>query len=174
MTDPGQEIVQIVDRDNREIGAVAREIMRAQNLIHRASYILVFDRAGRILVQQRTMGKDIYPGHLDIAAGGVVLAGESYEQAARRELEEELGIQARLRFHFDQYYEDDSNRVWGRIFSCCHEGPFRFQPEEVAAASFMEISRARAMSGGQPFTPDSLLLLARMDEIIGRAELSTG
>ncbi len=136
MRDPDQEIVQIVDEDDNEIGAVARHIMRKQRLIHRASYILVFNTNQELFVQKRTMSKDMYPGYLDVAAGGVVLAGESYEQSADRELEEELGIKAKIQFLFDHYYEDADNRVWGRIFSCIHEGPFTFQPEEVADGWF--------------------------------------
>ena len=85
--DPGGEIVQVVDEDNRETGAVTRREMRARGLVHRASYILVFNSRGELFVQKRTVSKDIYPGYLDVAAGGVVLAGESYEEAARRELE---------------------------------------------------------------------------------------
>ena len=89
---PAEEIVEIVDRDNNSIGAVSRRIMRQQGLIHRASYILVFNRSGELFLQKRTMSKDIYPGFWDLAAGGVVLAGESYEESAKRELREELGV----------------------------------------------------------------------------------
>ncbi len=160
--DPDQEIVQIVDADDNEIAAVARHIMRRQRLIHRASYILVFNKQEEIFIQRRTMNKDMYPGYLDVAAGGVVLAGESYEQSADRELEEELGIRAKLRFLFDQYYEDENNRVWGRIFSCIHEGPFTFQPEEVADGWFMTIENALALREKEPFTPDGLEILKRL------------
>jgi len=159
MTDPGREIIQIVDRDNREIAVVARHVMREQRLIHRASYILVFNRTGKLFVQKRTMSKDIYPGFWDVAAGGVVLADESYELSAARELAEELGVKGKLQFLFDQYYEDADNRVWGRIFSCIHEGPFTLQEEEVAEGCFMGIDEALALSTREPFTPDGLLLL---------------
>ena len=162
MRDPDQEIVQIVDEDDNEIGAVARHIMRKQRLIHRASYILVFNTNQELFVQKRTMSKDMYPGYLDVAAGGVVLAGESYEQSADRELEEELGIKAKIQFLFDRYYEDADNRVWGRIFSCIHEGPFTFQPEEVADGWFMTIDQALDLSKKEPFTPDGLEILRRL------------
>jgi len=169
MMTASEEIVQIVDRDNQVIGAVRRALMREQNLIHRAAYILVFNRNDELFVQERTMNKDIYPGHYDLAAGGVVLAGESYEQAAQRELEEELGVEARLCPHFDLYFEDGHNRVWGRIFSCRHQGPFTLQPEEVAGGTFMDQEKIRALAGEAPFTPDSLLLLDRLEEILARA-----
>ena len=78
------------------------------------------------------MSKDVYPGYYDIAAGGVVLAGETYEEAAERELEEELGVAGAVLIPcFDHFYEDDANKVWGRGFRCQHEGPFILKEEEI-------------------------------------------
>ncbi|WP_456473646.1 NUDIX hydrolase YfcD [Desulfolithobacter sp.] len=157
------ETVQIVDENNREIAAVPRHIMREQNLIHRASYILVFNREGKLFVQKRTMNKDVYPGSFDIAAGGVVLAGESYEEAAQRELAEELGVKGvKLNFLFDRYYEDSTNRVWGRIFSCRHDGPFVLQKEEVDWGRFMDMTEIMALGEREPVTPDGLEVLNQL------------
>ena len=89
--DPGEEIVTIVDDQNRVIGSTFRRDMRAQKLPHRATYVLVFNSSGELFVQKRTTNKDVFPGYYDPAAGGVVLAGESYLEAAMRELEEEIG-----------------------------------------------------------------------------------
>jgi len=163
MQNPTEEIIQIVDKDNREIAAIARGLMREQRLIHRASYILVFNTAGELFVQKRTMSKDIYPGYWDVAAGGVVLANESYEESASRELAEELGVSGvKLKFLFDQYYEDEDNRVWGRIFTCTHDGPFTLQPEEVEYGRFMPPHIALDYSNSEPFTPDGILLLKKI------------
>ena len=160
--EPGEEIVVIVDEDNRVIGQTRRRIMRSQRLIHRASYILVFNGRGELLIQRRTLGKDIYPGHWDVAAGGVVLAGETPHQSAQRELQEELGIRARLRYLFDHYYEDADNRVWGSVFTCQHDGPFVLQEEEVDAVRFLVPAEVLAMSQQAPFTPDGLQILEKM------------
>ena len=69
-----------------------QEQMRAQCLRHRATYIVVHDGMGKILVQRRTETKDFHPGMLDATAGGVVQADEQLLESARREAEEELGI----------------------------------------------------------------------------------
>lgn len=157
---PAEEIVIIVDRDNCPIGAVARRIMREQKLIHRASYILVFNNAGELFIQKRTKNKDIYPGYWDLAAGGVVLAGESYEESAQRELREELGLSnSKLRFLFDQYYEDSDNKVWGRIFSCSSNGPFTLQAEEIEYGQFIPLAEIAQLHKTDPVTPDGLQLL---------------
>lgn len=159
------EIIQIVDEKNTEIAAVPRRIMREQNLIHRATYILVFNRAGEIFIQRRTKTKDIYPGYWDIAAGGVVMANESYEDSACRELEEELGISDNnLAYCFDHYYEDENNRVWGRVFRCTHDGPFELQGSEVEYGMFVPAQTALGMSKTELFTPDGIEILKRFEE----------
>ncbi len=161
--DPANEEVAIVDPNDVLIGSASRREMRRRNLIHRASYIIVLDRQGRLFVQKRSMGKDVYPGLLDVAAGGVVLAGESYEVSAERELAEELGISGvALEPVLDQYHEDEGNRVWGRIFLCRSEGPFVLQAEEVDDGFFMTVDQVLAPHGRHLFTPDGLAVVERL------------
>lgn len=153
------EIISIVDCSDGVVGAAPRARLRQQHgLIYRVNYILLFSRAGRILVQRRTAGKDIYPGLLDLAAGGVVRAGESYEVSAARELEEELGVSPPLTARFDLWFEDPTQtpakRNWGRVFSAVHDGPFKLQASEVAAAEFMAVDRALEIDPAR-VTPDT-------------------
>jgi len=163
MSLPAEELVEIVDRDNTPIGAVTRRIMRQQNLIHRASYILVFNRQGQLFIQKRTATKDIYPGYWDLAAGGVVQAGETYLESAARELREELGVAGgKLKHLFDQYFEDEHNKVWGRIFTCVHNGPFTLQAEEIDYGRFIPLSEIEALHRSEPVTPDGMALLRRL------------
>lgn len=160
---PAEEIVQIVDRNNLDIDAVPRKIMREKGLIHRASYILVFHPDGRLFVQKRTMTKDVFPGYWDVAAGGVVLAGEGYMKSAQRELAEELGVTGvALEFLFDHYHEDSKNRVWGHIFRCTHPGPFVLQEEEIESGKFMSVERIFELNQKEPFTPDGMDILVKL------------
>ena len=157
-----EEIVAIVDEKNRVVGAAPRSRMRSDGLPHRATYILVFNDADELFVQKRTTGKDIYPGYYDVATGGVVLAGESYEDAAERELAEELGITGvRLKGHFDFFHEEAGNRVWGRVFSCTYNGDLILQAEEVESGVFQSVHEIMEISRRQPFTPDGLYVLQR-------------
>lgn len=162
-TNPADEIVTIVDRNDRPIGAVSRRIMRQQGLIHRASYILVFNTRGELFVQKRTMSKDVYPGYWDVAAGGVVLADERYEESARRELREELQVSgAALTPLFAHYHEEGNNRVWGRVFSCIHDGPFILQAEEIEDGRFMSLEEVEQLGQTEPVTPDGLAIIRRL------------
>ena len=158
-----QEQVIIVDEKNNEIGQASRATMRAEKLIHRATYILVFNSHGELFVQKRTVTKDIYPSYYEIAAGGVVLAGESYELSAKRELKEELGVESDdLTCLFDHFHDDTNNRVWGRVFSCKHDGPMHLQEAEVESGSFMAIEDLLTMIQSQPFCPDGIAILYRV------------
>lgn len=157
------EIVQIVDEENNETGTVTRGEMREKNLIHRATYILVFNKKDELFIQKRTLTKDVFPGFWDIAAGGVVLAGESYELSAERELKEELGVEAsNLEFRFDYFYNTNENKVWGRIYTCTHEGPFSLQKEEIDEGMFLSLDKIFQLHKTSPVTPDGVEILERV------------
>ncbi|MBW2132620.1 MAG: NUDIX domain-containing protein [Deltaproteobacteria bacterium] len=153
----------VVDSDNRPAGAAPRSRMRAQNLFHRAVYVLVFNSEGKLFRHRRTFTKDIYPGYYDIAAGGVVLAVETYEAAAARELEEEMGIRdTPLAFLFDMFFEDPKSRVFGRVFRCTHDGDLVLQAEEVLHGAFLPIQQILADAEHLPYTPDGVMILKRL------------
>ncbi len=155
------EIVVIVDADNHVIDQVPRHEMRSRHLTYRATYILVFNSAQQILVQKRTATKDMYPSYYDVAAGGVVTAGETYDQSAEREAREELGLAGvSLEPHFDFYFEDPQNRLWGRVYSCVFDGELVLQEEEIEACFF--VAPGKVLAGDiQPVTPDSIEALRR-------------
>jgi isopentenyldiphosphate isomerase len=156
------EIVTIVDEHNNVVGAAPRHEMRAQNLPHRSTYVLVFNSRDQLYVQKRTLSKDVFPGYYDPASGGVVLAGESYEQGAERELEEEMGIRnVPLTRLFDFYFADEHTRVWGGTFSCVYDGAVVLQKEEVEAVTLMTIEEIFRRAETEPFTPDGLYVVRR-------------
>jgi isopentenyldiphosphate isomerase len=152
-----EEIVALVDEHNQVVGAAPRREMRARKLPHRASFILVFNARGELYVQRRTMTKDIYPGRYDPATGGVVLAGESYEENAVRELAEELGIHdVPLQSHGDFYFADADVKVCGRVFSCQYDGKVILQAEEVESVSLMTLEQILQSESPGAFASDSL------------------
>lgn len=91
-----EEIFDIVDADDRVVGQAPRSIVHAQKLQHRAVHVFVFNSRGELLLQKRSAHKDEYPLCYTSSASGHLGAGETYETAAPRELEEELGLFAPL------------------------------------------------------------------------------
>lgn len=79
----GEKIGKIISRSKaHEIGAW-----------HGAIHILIVDENNnKTLLQKRCAKKDLYPNMWDVAVGGHISIGESNFESAKRELEEELGL----------------------------------------------------------------------------------
>jgi 8-oxo-dGTP pyrophosphatase MutT (NUDIX family) len=159
--DPGDELVDVVDEANRVVDVVPRRTMRELRLLHRCTYVLVLNAAGEVYVHRRTGSKDVYPGLLDVAAGGVNAAGEPYDECARREAEEELGVSARPTFRFLHRYEGPGGGVWGAAYDVRWDGPVRWQPEEVVWGAFVPAADVEDMAAREPFCPDGLEVFRR-------------
>ena len=90
--DPGGELVEELDEQGRVIGVVARAEMRAGNLWHRNVIVMVRRSSGAVVVHQRAAWKDVFASMWDVAFSGIPAVGETYRQAASRELAEEAGL----------------------------------------------------------------------------------
>lgn len=86
------DLLAIVDENDAVIGSKTRREIHQQALRHRSVHILVFDSLGRVCLQKRSIFKDVNPGAWDTSVAGHVDFGETYLQAALRELSEELGV----------------------------------------------------------------------------------
>ncbi len=127
------ERLTVVDRNDRPIGVAPRQWIHRRGLRHRSVHVLVFDPAGRILLQKRARNKDENPGLWDTSAAGHVAAGERYVQAARRELAEELGIrpQAPLRRVFRIPASAATGWEFCAVYRVLHCGAIRPDPSEI-------------------------------------------
>ncbi len=88
-----KEKFNLIDEQGNIIGEETREKIHRKGLLHREIHVWLFNKKGEILFQRRGPNKDTFPNLLDASSGGHVDLDESYESAATRELDEELGIQ---------------------------------------------------------------------------------
>ncbi|MGH3652223.1 NUDIX domain-containing protein [Glutamicibacter sp.] len=139
-----EEQAALFDERGREIGQAPRSRVRAENLRHGATGILVFNPEGEVFVHQRTMTKDVYPGLLDFAAGGVIQAGEDPDASARREAQEELGIDSDLVPLDQSNYADAHTRYRAFRYWTIACGELSLQADEVASGRWMEQSELLA------------------------------
>jgi isopentenyldiphosphate isomerase len=153
-------LVDVIDEAGRTVGLVTRREMRARRLPHRCAYVLVFNRRGELFVHLRTAAKDVYPSHWDVAVGGVLAAGEDFAAGARREVGEELGIDAEPEALFPFRYADAATVVQAVVYRLVHDGPFRLQAEEVVRGEFVAVGEALARAAREPCCPDGLAVLA--------------
>jgi isopentenyldiphosphate isomerase len=156
------EMVDVVDGQDRVVSQASRAEVRDRHLRHRAVYVLVFNGRGQLFVHRRTASKDVFPSHYDVAAGGVVVAGESYDEAARRELAEELGIaDIVLRRVVSLRFDDQDNHINGMVYSCTWDGPVQLQVEEIESGEWLDLDVVAERTQSVPFCPDGLEALCR-------------
>jgi 8-oxo-dGTP pyrophosphatase MutT (NUDIX family) len=165
-------MINLYDEDANVVGEVTRARMRAENLWHGCVLTVVFSLDGeRIYVHRRTDTKDIYPGLYDYAAGGVIDAGETPDEAAVRELREELGVEAPLTPLFRTTYVDELTRYHAWVYETRSDGPFTHQPEEVAWGGWMDADELRGKidDPGWPLVPDGRAIGREWLELFRRA-----
>ena len=121
---------------------------------------------GDLLVHQRAETKDIWPGWWDVAVGGVVTPGETWADAAARELREELGINGEgLEMLGIGAYRDHDVQLVAATFLCRSEGPFTFADGEITQAHWVSRTEIPLWLKGKQFLPDSVaLVLPRLPE----------
>jgi len=139
MGDTRDEWFEVVNERDEVIGRETRRVVHATGLWHRAVHVLVFNRAGQVFLQKRSMKKDLSPGLWDSSCSGHVDAGEDYDTAAVRELGEEIGVRVtsvpERWFRIDACVETGWEFCW--IYRLRHEGPFVLHPEEIDAGEWL-------------------------------------
>ncbi|MDR2255890.1 MAG: GNAT family N-acetyltransferase [Arthrobacter sp.] len=156
-----EEIAALYDTEGRQVGSAPRSEVRAKNLHHAATAVVVFDRAGRVFVHQRTESKDVYPGLFDFAAGGVLQDGEDPWEAAERELAEELGLSDPLNRIGEGEYADPHTSYHGFLAWALTDDEPTLQAEEVQGGAWWpreELLRALKETP-ESFMPDTVGLL---------------
>ncbi len=145
----GEEILEIVDRAGEVIGRAPRSVIHGNNsLLHRVVHVIVVNPSGDILLQKRSPEKDVAPGMWDTSVGGHVDAGETVEDALRREMEEELGITGgKTRFLYSYIHSNHYESELVYTFECLHEGPFDFSREEIEEVRFWSLEEIRESIG---------------------------
>jgi 8-oxo-dGTP pyrophosphatase MutT (NUDIX family) len=160
--DPGNELVALYDPSGRPTGEVApRGAVYRDGLWHAATGVLLRSGDGeRLYVHRRTDTKLVHPGAWDCWAGGVVDPGESPDDAAVRELAEELGVRDAPLVPLERFgYDDGRLRYHVFAFEAFWDGPVTWQPSEVADGRWVTVAELRAMLADPTcrFAPDGRL-----------------
>lgn len=136
-----EEILEVVDEEGEPVDQAPRSRVHAEALPHRVVHVILSDGEGRVWLQQRAETKETYPSRWTSSASGHVPAGQTLRQAARREVAEELGVQAPPLSYAGWVYVEDLD-VGEREFSHVFAGVQASEPEpdetEVAAVASFE------------------------------------
>lgn len=135
-----EEQFPVVDEQDRVRGAIPRSQVHANNLLHRAVHILIFSPAGEVFLQMRSRSKDRHPLAWDSSAAGHVNAGEEYDQAAVRELQEELGIETPLKRVAKLPASERTGHEFIWLYRGTHDSALRPNPTEIEAGRFFPVT----------------------------------
>lgn len=151
------ELIQVVDESDQPLRGDTMENAWKEGLWHRIAYVMVFSPSGKALLQMRTAQKETYPNCWDVSAGGHVDEGEDYETAARRELEEELGLSTATLEALSGYQTQSAfewrrlkrfNRVYKTVIE--EDAELRLQASEVSKISWFEIDEIKELIAKHP------------------------
>jgi isopentenyldiphosphate isomerase len=146
--DDPYEVFDRVDLHDRVIGRVRRgDAHRDPRLVHRSVQVVVFTADRRVLLQRRAQSKDLFPGYLCASASGHVMAGDNYEQTARRELIEELGVDPAVVYVEKALVRSEMETEITALFLAHCDGPFTFSPVETDGGVFVSLNEALALRG---------------------------
>jgi isopentenyldiphosphate isomerase len=152
------ELLDIVDERDRVVGQAPRGEAYARRLRHRCVFVLARDARDRVFVHRRTARKLVFPSLYDMFVGGVVGAGESYDDAALREAEEELGVSGLPApvplFKF--LYQSAEHAWWSSVYEVRCEVPVNPQVEEVAWHAFLTEAELEQRLTEWTWVPDGL------------------
>lgn len=156
------ELVDLVDEDDRVVEVVTRAEMRARGAAarHRACYVAVLTSADELVVHRRADWKEVCPGYWDIAFGGVLGAGEAWDEAARRELAEEAGVDAEPELVGTDAWSAPDTNLNARIYLARSDGPFTCPDGEVVEVTTIPVADLDAWLDGRDVCPDSVDLVA--------------
>lgn len=165
---PPPELLSIVSESDTVTGQATREECHSNGLIHRSVMFFIFDKEGRVLVTKRTDNKDFFPGYWSIVLGGHVHAGETYEDAVKRELEEETGIAGEPVFisSFEKRIPEERENV--KIYKVTVEGPITLNPDELAVGIFLDPDDLEEELAGRNLLPETPILLKVLTKMSSR------
>lgn len=133
-----EDLLVLVDEDDRETGTLPKTAGHlGAGVLHRAFSVFLFDRQGRVLIQQRAAGKMLWAGYWSNSCCSHPRPGESVEDAGRRRVREELEVECRLTFLYKFRYQARFGDV-GSEHELCYvyagypAGSIRPDPAEIA------------------------------------------
>ncbi len=162
MTTRDEELFELVNDKGETVGVAPRSQCHGNAaMAHRAVHVFIRNRARAIFLQKRAANKDVQPGRWDTSVGGHVVPGESYEEAAAREMEEELGIRlddiggvAALEPLHTYFWRSGTETEYIRTFRVESEGPFTINRTEISEGRFWSESELRGDVARGILTPN--------------------
>ncbi|WP_067836805.1 NUDIX hydrolase [Nocardia lijiangensis] len=155
------ELVERVDEHDRVLDIVDRDKAIRARWLHRVATVVCRDDAGRIFVHRRPEDSTRFPGYYNWLIGGAVAVGESYEDAARRELTEELRASGRIRFVLKFLCQGAIAPYWLGLHEAVIDRAVAPDPSEIGWYDWLPETDLRKALRQWAFVPDSIEAFAK-------------
>lgn len=149
-THPTEELFDVVNEADEVIDVLPRSVVHARKLCHRAVHVLVFNSEGELLIHQRSAQKDEEPLTWNSSCSGHVSAGEDYDLAARRELQEELGLNTTIEMIGQLPASPRLAYEHTRVYRAVTDQPPVFDPGEIAQGCYRTLPEIMADVAARP------------------------
>lgn len=150
-----------VDKNDKLIGSVSRYLAHSHpKYIHRSICILVLNNKNELLLQKRSTQKDTYPGYWTLSTTGHITHGQTYLQAAKRELFEEVSLTSHLRRRTKLLLTLPNETEYSTIYQTkITSETIKFNPEEISDITWVNITSLPTFISQNLITPDALQIL---------------
>lgn len=132
------ELLDIVDKNGAFTGEIVeRKKAQELGLLHWEVIIVVVNEKKQILLQKRSANKKHFPNKWALCSG-LVISGESCDEAAVRELKEELGVE----FQISDLHLLEGNLNLTRFYYVItnyDESQFVIQKEELSSVKWFDL-----------------------------------
>ena len=157
---PAQEILVLVDEKDNQIGTDTRENCHLGNGKRHRAYTVFLIHKGRLLLQQRSEKKLLWPRAWDVSFTSHVYPGETYQDAAARKAVQELGARVgKLSdVHSFVYFApqgDHAENEFCRLLVGDFDGIVAPNPDEIMAVRWSTLDEVKADLSKNPesYTP---------------------
>ncbi len=158
-----EELFEIFDDAGRPLGLKPRSEVHREGWWHRSAHVWLFHSDGRLWLQQRAPGKDLFPDCWDFSVGEHLQPGECFLAGAQRGLREELQVaDVSLQALASPKRQVQALPALGILdreetqsFRGSFDGPLHPDPDEVAAVRLLTIDQLASEYRQAPdrFTP---------------------
>jgi len=127
---------------------------------------------GKVLIQRRSGSKDTFPGRADASVAFHVTYGEEYDSAAMRELTEETGLTAPVRFVGKFTHHESPEHEVVAVYECQSDQEVRIDPSESEGFEYKsdaEVDSMVASGNPTPWLRDGWRLMKSHQKVRPRA-----
>lgn len=160
---PGPDmVIDTVDPTDRPTGTIQRKQVLSAKQGFRVVHAFILDDVDRLLLQQLSRHRERHPLYWGSSVAGYVFSGETYDQAIRRRLAQELGLaNVNPAPHGKTAMRDEASLKFIQLYTLHHNGPFRPDESHIEQLEFVSIDQILEMraTGTRRFTPTFLHVL---------------